>query len=613
MERDEAGTLARLQAIWFHQFLPRIAKYNGRVVKLMGDGALVEFASVVAAVQCAHEVQEALGEAVERETTPIRYRIGVNIGDVIVEGDDIFGEGVNVAARLQSMAGPGTVAVSSAVRDQVAGKIDVAFEDMGELTIKPNERPVHVYGLNTKGFPAPPAATLDSVAVSICVLPFENISGDPEQEYFSDGITEDIITDLSKVSALAVTARHTAFSYKGQSIDVSQLARRLGVNYVLEGSVRKAGERVRITAQLIAGPSNNHVWAERYDRGLLDIFALQAEISAAIAAALKLKLLPSEQRALQDRSTTNVEAYETYLMARQFAVTGNERHRSTTVRLCQHAVELDPNYARAWALLAISQANMRVFALDDTDNGAQAAERALALDPDLGEARAARGRVLTELGRLDEAWPELQRAMRLDPGSYDVNAAAARCALFRESWAEAIEAFERICGLAEADFWAPGMLIQCYEAIGDSTRAMSAAQRCLARVERLVALEPDHGAALGFGVTALATLGDAERAKSWIRRSLMLDPSNLRLKYNIGCALVRLGDHQAALDLFEPIIATSPREVVSYFQIDSSLAALRGEDRYKGIVAQAEARLLREDARSTNDGKPSNPPEDLAP
>src|SRR5437867_9173972 len=272
------------------------------------------------------------------------------------------------------------------------------------------------------------------------------MSGDPEQEYFSDGITEDIITDLSKVSALWVAARNTAFTFKGKHVDVPQVARQLKVSHVLEGSVRKAGGRVRITAQLVDGATGGHVWAERYDRDLNDIFALQDEISQAIVAALKVKLLPDEKKAIEQRGTSNPEAYKLYLMARQYSVTGNAgaaRRSEAIIRLCRRAIEIDPNYARPWALMAGAEGDLRLFLGRESDGGLAAAERALSLDQDLAEAHAARARVLTRDGRHDEALREIEMALRLDPESYEVNRAAGGWYQSLRRYAEAIPYYEK--------------------------------------------------------------------------------------------------------------------------------------------------------------------------
>ena len=286
-------------------------------------------------------------------------------------------------------------------------------------------------------------------AVGICVLPFSNMSGDAEQEYFSDGISEDVITDLSKVSALSVIARNTAFTFKGKHVDIPQLARQLKVSHVLEGSVRKAGQRVRITAQLIDGATGSHVWAERYDRDLNDIFELQDEISQAIVKALRLKLLPEEKKAIEQRGTTNLEAYNLFLMARQYSVTGNYgniRRCEAIIRLCRGATQIDPEYATAWALMAVAQAALRFHFSGPGDGGLAAAERALSLDGTLAEAHAAKARVLTSEGAYEQALVEIDIALGLDAESFEVNTAAARLYFTQGLHNDAIRFYEKAVG-----------------------------------------------------------------------------------------------------------------------------------------------------------------------
>jgi len=597
MEADESGTLERLKANRSGIFNPQIAIYGGRVFKLIGDGALAEFPSVIAALECALAIQEATEKTAAAESADrrIRYRIGINLGEVIVEGDDIYGDGVNIASRIQSLAPVGGVAISKIVRESVEGKMACAFEDMGQQSLKSIERPVHVFSARvTIGVPTNRANDDRVHKLSVCVLPFANMSGDMEQEYFSDGITEDIITDLSRVSALGVIARNTAFQFKGKSVDVPQIARQLRVSHVLEGSVRKAGKRVRITAQLIDGASGEHVWAERYDRDLDDIFALQDEISEAIVGALKLKLLPSERKAIESRSTTNTEAYKFYLMARQYSLMANSRHRQIIIRLCERAVEIDPNYARAWALLAISRSNLLLIGESAIADSVVAADKALSLDSDLGEAHAARGRVLADQGHLDEAAAEHEIALRLDPDSFEVNSAAARCYIPLRRFDDAIRCLERAAAAAPNDFWAIGMAIQCYLARGDKDGEMDAARRTLARVEHMLAAEPDHGNAMSFGVTALASLGDGDRAREWAERAVLLDPANRNLRYNLGCSMVHLGDYETALDLFESVVISGAPEGLVWFKKDSDVDPIREHPRYKALIAAAEARLAAE-------------------
>jgi adenylate cyclase len=301
MGADEAGTLAALKAHRAELTDVKIAEHRGRVVKLTGDGMLVEFPSVVNAVTCAAEIQGKMRErnAGVPESRRIEFRIGVNIGDVIVEGDDIYGDGVNVAARLEGIAKPGGIALSGTVRDHLGNRLDLAFEDIGEQVLKNINRPVRVFrvALDAVSPDGPKIAQrFEGNKPSIAVLPFTNMSGDPEQEYFTDGITEDLITDLSKVSGLSVIARNSVFTYKGKHADVQEVGRRFNVMTVLEGSVRKAGNRVRINAQLVDARDGTHLWADRYDRDLTDIFALQDEITKAIVEQLKVKLPPRRKR-----------------------------------------------------------------------------------------------------------------------------------------------------------------------------------------------------------------------------------------------------------------------------------------------------------------------------
>jgi adenylate cyclase len=431
--------------------------------------------------------------------------------------------------------------------------------------------------------------------IGICVLPFINMSGDPEQEYFSDGITEDIITDLSKVSALSVVSRNSAFMYKGKQVDVPRVARELNVSYVLEGSVRKAGGRVRITAQLADGASNDNLWAERYDRDLSDIFALQDEISEAIVAALKLKLWPEEKQAIEQRGTTNLDAYNLYLMARQHYATGNEgdvRRNEAIIRLCRRATEIDPEYAQAWALMAIGQMLVRLVNGGTGDGGLSAAERALSLNAKLAPAHAVKARILSERGRHDEAIAEIGVALELDPESYEVNRAAGYLYFRQQRLPDAIRHFEKAQSLVDTDLSSVNMLMTCYTATGDKEASRRSAQVTLSRAQKALAQDPSNGAVMGFCCYALALLGQAESAKGWMSRALLIDPDNTNMRYNFACALTtQLNDPDGAIEVLRPLFQAISLGLLNHAKADPDLDSIRDDPRLKQMMAEAEARL----------------------
>ena len=430
---------------------------------------------------------------------------------------------------------------------------------------------------------------------SICVLPFANMSGDTEQEYFSDGISEDITTDLSKISALAVTARNTAFTFKGRAVDVGEVARKLGVSHVLEGSVRKSGGRVRITAQLIDGATADHVWAERYDRDLTDIFAIQDEISKAIVAALKLKLLPEEKKAIEQRGTDNAEAYNLYLMARKYWVSGNygdRRREDRVVRLCRRAIENDPNYAQAWALTALAQASLHFSFGMEEDDGQEAADRALEINPAIAEAHAVKARILSERGQLEHAKVQIETALRIDPDSWEVNREAAALSMARRDIAAATAYYEKAVALSETDYHSWAMVVMCYHAVGNRDAAEAGAKMMVSQSEKVLAEDPSNGAALGICAGGHAILGHREQAMETIERALLIDPDNLNMRYNFACVLAGyLLEIDAALDLLEPVLAEVKLSTVKNVAVDPDLDPLRGHPRFQKMLAAAQARL----------------------
>ncbi len=427
-------------------------------------------------------------------------------------------------------------------------------------------------------------------AVAICVLPFANMSGDPEQEYFSDGITEDIITDLGKVSALSIVSRNTAFSFKGSTTAVAQIARQTRASYVLVGSVRKAGARVRITAQLIGAANDAQLWGERYDRDLNDIFALQDEISKAIVSALKLTLLPEEKQALGQRSTTNTEAYKLYLMARQFWLLDNEKNNEIVVRICNRVVQIDPNYAQAWATLALAQWNM--FWLGDSgDDGTRAADAALRLDPGLADSHAAMGAALRSKGRFEEGFASCLRGLQLEPDSYVGNRIAGLCLLGLRRYDDAIGHFERAAAAMESDFTAACFVSQCHKGRGDEESMRSAARTALSRIEKIVASDPGHSRAIGIGACMLAALKEIERAKEWATRARLVDPDNVNLHYNLACALASIGEIDLTLETLADVASKLSPGMMSWMEADTDFDPVREEPRFKAMMDQVKARF----------------------
>jgi TolB-like protein/class 3 adenylate cyclase/Tfp pilus assembly protein PilF len=459
---DEEATLAALKGIRKDVIDPKIAEHHGRIVKLMGDGMLAEFGSAVDAVRNAVEVQQAVTEhqADVPDDRRIQYRVGVNLGDVVIDGDDIYGDGVNVAARLEGLAAPGSVCISGAVHEQVRDRIDVPFEDLGDQEVKNIDRPIRVWRwskhpIETTEKPIKASEPLPLPdKPSIAVLPFEDLSADKDQEYFADGIAEDIITALSRNRGVFVIARNSSFTYKGAAVDVKRVSQELGVRYVLKGSVRKAGSRVRLTAQLVDAATGRHVWAERYDRDLADIFAIQDEITQNIAAALGAELASAEMQRARRKDPGSLDAWDCTMRATWHLARVTREDMKEARRFALRAIELDPGAAAAFGILAHThmrdvvngwskstdrsiseayEAARKAVALDDRDVNAYRAlgmanlvrrrfedafssfETAVDLDPNNAAAQGALASVLAVTGRRDEAVARVATAMRLSP------------------------------------------------------------------------------------------------------------------------------------------------------------------------------------------------------
>jgi TolB-like protein/class 3 adenylate cyclase len=546
MGSDEEGTLARPKAVRKSLVDPAIASHRGRIVKTTGDGMLVEFASAVDAARCGAEVQRGMAEqnATIEQDVRIEFRVGIHVGDIIFDDNDIFGDGVNIAARLESIAEPGGICISDDAQRQIRGKLDLVFDDMGEQLLKNIAEPMRAWRVRVGEVSAPAIAKSASAGSapplplpdkpSIAVLPFQNMSGDPEQEYFADGMVEDITTALSRVKWLFVIARNSSFTYKGKAVDIKQVGRELGVRYVLEGSVRKAGNKVRITGQLIEVSTNAHLWADRFDGGLEDIFDLQDQITASIVGAISPKLEDAEIALARKKPTHNLGAYDYYLrglaLLYQFTKEGHEQ----SMPLLRKAVEFDPDFALAQAAIAGWYISGKAFVwikIGDREivEADQLARRLLRLSNDDARVLAHAGQALTYVvGNLNEGAPVLDQAIRLDPNLAVARLWGGGAKMYLGELDAAIEHYQhavRLSPLEPRTFLAYSGLASAHFLAGRYEKALECAMTGIRQWPNFVSLQRSAAACYAKS----GRIEDAKRA--WLV-ALQLDPtqriSNLR-------------------------------------------------------------------------------------
>ena len=534
MGADEVGTLARLKAHRRELIDPNITEHKGRIVKTTGDGLLIEFASVVDAVQCAVKVQAAMAErnAEVSAEQRIEFRIGINLGDIIIDEDDIFGDGVNIAARLEALAAPGGICVNRVVRDQVRDKLDITFEDMGEQQVKNIARPVRAFRIVAKekrvpepsGSPPVPLALPDKP--SLAVMPFQNMSGDPEQEYFADGMVEEITTAIARLPWLFVIARNSAFTYKGKPVDVKQVARELGVRYVLEGSVRKGGNRVRITGQLIDTATGGHIWADRFDGALDDIFELQDQVASSVVGAIEPKLRQSEIERAIHKPTDSLDAYDLYLRAiAQFHKYDEEGMRDA-LALAKNALAIDPSYAPAAAMIGLCRVRQRMQGLGavsetEVTEAVLLAKRAIEGGRDEPDALSMAGSTISFLaGEHATAMGAIDRALALNPNSAQAWSVRGWVLGWQNRPDRAIEAHQEAIRLSPLDPLA-------YSSTGGIAFAHMEAGRYEEAIEwadRTLHAQPRYIPAMRIKLVCLAYLGRSDDTNDWLKRVLAVQP-----------------------------------------------------------------------------------------
>ena len=548
MEADEAGTIAAMRRVWNETFNPAVAERHGRIVKIMGDGALVEFGSVIDAVECAASIQRSTGKRDLVAGRPVEFRIGINLGDIVIDRDDILGDGVNIAARLESQAPPGGILVSDSVYAQVAGKVGVTFVDAGELKLKNIDRPVRAWcwsatepaaSRSISGF-APP---LPADKPSIAVLPFAVMGRGPDQEFFADGLVDDITTTLSRLSGLSVIARHSSFVYKGRPVDVRQAARELGVRYVLEGSVRKAAERMRITAQLIDASTGVQIWAERFDRRVDDIFTVQDEITLTLVTEMQVRLTEGDQARLRYTTTTNVEAWNLWIEGLNFDRRPKSPDTHLQTRRCwEKALALDPSSAVLNALLGdIHYSDARHgWSGEDRETALRRAEgyveRALSIDPTTPDAHRAASGILLLRSRFDEAAEAARRAAKLGPSLPDVLVFGGFVLTCCGHAAEAIGQLRRALALNGLNYhaWHLGVLGNAYRLAGRMEEALTAFRAYHARspgfgLADIVMIQEQAGHLDEARETAaqLVAARPAFTVKYWLRTQFRVDADQM--------------------------------------------------------------------------------------
>jgi adenylate cyclase len=516
---DETGTLARLATLRRDIFDHAIARHAGRLFKETGDGFLVEFASAVQAVTCAMEIQKQV-EAKAGEGQPLRLRIGIHVGDVVVQGEDLMGDGVNIAARIESIADPGGVALSRAVYEQVRDRLDTSFDDRGEIELKNISRPVHIFAIGGEGA-APPALTLPDKP-SIVVLPFQNMSGDPEQDYFADGMVEEITTVLSRVRWLFVIARTSAFTYKGQARDLRQVGRDLGVRYLLEGSVRKSGRRVRVTAQLIDAETGAHLWADRFDGELEEIFDMHDRVATEVVSAIEPSLRHAEIERSRRKPTASLDAYDLYMRASAAFTEPSGSNLRAALDFTQQAIARDPHFARALALRAACiMHSVDSFGPDAVPEALRLAHAALATSSDDSEATSFAAMTIALLGgSIETALTGSERALMLNPNGFS--------AIMHSGWVQAAAGHPN-------------------EAINMFTRALRMSPR-----------DPFRGyCELGLAI-GYRDAGHPENALAWARRAILTLPQLAGGYRAAAVALVDLGRVDEARDMIRQLLQTQP-------------------------------------------------------
>jgi adenylate cyclase len=592
---DERGALQLIELL---QALSRetVRRHEGRVVKFMGDAVLAEFPSTELAVRAAAALSKQYAEQSGGTGRVHNLRIGVHIADVAVDADgDLYGDGVNAAARVQQAAEPGQVILSQDVWRQLRGRPEFQFESLGDRSLK-GVGPIGLYVVTLKepttrqpssagSETTEPAQHGKAGIRSIAVLPFADLSRQHDQEYFSDGVAEEILNALTKVGGLHVPARTSCFAFRGKSVDAREIGKRLGVETLLDGSIRKAGNRLRITVQLVDAQDGYYLWSERFDREIEDIFAIQDEIARSVLDALGLSLTEREERRFLKPSTTNVEAYEFYLRGRKLFHTWNRQNMEFARQMFARAVAIDPDFALAWAGLAITYVDLYRWGRNsrDLEEAQRTGAHAWELDPNLAEGHVAIGQALAIQRQFKDAAAEFERAIELDPTSFDAYYFYARSSFEAGDLEKAVQLFEKAHRSRPEDYQAIALRALALHELHRADEAREADQQAVALINKYLELNPNEARAYSLGANSLARLGDRDHSRQWSKQSVALAPNDPVILYNAACNLAQLGEPDRALDELEHSIEAGV-SVADWIKHDPDFESLRDNPRFQAIV-----------------------------
>ena len=587
MQKDEDKARELIERHRAHM-KPFIEKHGGEIIQFVGDGTFCRFDSAKEAVNAAVEIQKVL------ELEPeINLRIGIHVGDVVVKGDEVYGDGVNIASRIEPLAESGGVCISERVYEDIRNQTQYEAYLLGERNLKNVERPINIYSLILEDKIVSPTMSqnnvlkeIDTGGNSIAVLPFVNMSSDPESEYFGDGLAEELINALTKIKDLRVVARTSSFAFKERNDDIRKIGEKLNVDTLLEGSVRKQGKKLRVTAQLINVEDGYHLWSERYDKELEDVFEIQDEITDNIIKSLKVFLSDDEKKLIKNKQSINIKAYDFYLRARKFMHSLTKKNFNYALKMLHRAIESDPNYAIAYASIAECHCWLYLYHESKQENlikAEEASHRSIELGPDLAETHVSRGYAASINKKYIEAESEFRTAIRINPKLFEAYYLYGRTCLTQGKLEEASQYFRKASVLLTEDYQALNFLGSALRGLGDIEKAIEAESESLKRVEHHLELNPDDVRALYLGAAVQIKIGNKKLGLKWCSKALKLEPEDVGVLYNIACSYSLLGKIDEAIELLEKAVHGG-FDHVEWIENDTDLDPLRDHPNFQSLI-----------------------------